>query len=127
MPIISVEILNIVDGRERHDTRCVVMRWSSSEAAKAMKIIDERETQRKKKERKRNQRNESYSKRVRDWAFNLGIDDQLICKASLIFKSKLELALSIILREGLYRSICDMFEVWYINYWYLKLIHHKTR
>ena len=34
MPIISVEILNIVDGRERHDTRCVVLRGSSSEAAK---------------------------------------------------------------------------------------------
>ena len=29
MPIISVEIMKILDGRERHDTRCVVMRRSN--------------------------------------------------------------------------------------------------
>ena len=33
MPIIIVEILKIIDERERYDTRCVVMAWSSSEAA----------------------------------------------------------------------------------------------
>ena len=66
--------------------------------SKIMKIIDERETQIiiKKKLGER-----SYSKRVRDkcfWAFKLGFL-QLICKASVIFKSNLELALSIILKE----------------------------
>ena len=44
----------------------------------------------------------SYSESVRAkwfcWAFKLGFV-QLICKASLIFKSNLELALSIILKE----------------------------
>ena len=31
MPIISIEILKIIDERERCDARCVVMRWSSGE------------------------------------------------------------------------------------------------
>ena len=30
------------------------------------------------------------------------------------------------LREVLYRSICDMFEVWDFHYWYLKRIHQDT-
>ena len=30
MPIISVEIMKIIDQREKCDTRCVVMRWSNS-------------------------------------------------------------------------------------------------
>ena len=52
--------------------------------------------------------NISYSKRVRAngfyYAFKLGFL-QLICKASLIFKSNLELALSIILKQRkLYES-----------------------
>ena len=34
MSLISLEILKIIDERERYDTRCVVMRWSSSEEAK---------------------------------------------------------------------------------------------
>ena len=31
MLIISVEILKIIDEREKCDARCVVMRWSNSE------------------------------------------------------------------------------------------------
>ena len=31
MSIISVEIMKIIDERERCDSRCVVMRWSNSE------------------------------------------------------------------------------------------------
>ena len=31
MLIISVEILKIIDERERYDTSCDVIRWSSSE------------------------------------------------------------------------------------------------
>ena len=31
MSIISVEILKKIDEREGYDTRCAVMRWSSSE------------------------------------------------------------------------------------------------
>ena len=54
------------------------------------------------KDRKEQRGDTSYSKSVRSkWfccAFNLGFL-QLICKASLIFKSNLELALSIILKE----------------------------
>ena len=71
-----------------------------------MKTIDERELQRTKKEKQtkteRKKRNRSYSERMRaKWfccAFKLGFL-QLICKTSLIFKSNLELALSIILKE----------------------------
>ena len=73
--------------------------------SKIMKIIDERETHTKKEDK---QGVWELSKRVRDkwfcWAFNLGFL-QLICKASLIFSSNLELALSIILKERqLYES-----------------------
>ena len=72
-----------------------------------MKIIDERERQ-KNKDRKKQRSGASYSESVRaKWfccAFKLGFV-QLICKASLIFKSNLELALSIILKEReLYKS-----------------------
>ena len=66
-----------------------------------MKIIDERERQ-KNKDRKKQRSGASYSESVRaKWfcrAFKLGFV-QLLCKASLIFKSNLELALSIILKE----------------------------
>ena len=74
-----------------------------------MKIIDERKTQKKNKHiQKRTRGDRSYSERVRaKWfccAFKLGFL-QLICKASLIFKSNLELALSIVLNQReLYKS-----------------------
>ena len=71
-----------------------------------MKTIDEREFQKTTKEKQtkteRSKGNRSYSERVRaEWfccAFKLGFL-QLTCKASLIFKSNLELALSAILKE----------------------------
>ena len=72
-----------------------------------MKIIDERETNanaKKNKDRKEQGRGEgrTYSERVSAkwffYAFKLGFL-QLICKASLIFKSNLELALWIILKQ----------------------------
>ena len=79
-----------------------------------MKTIDEREIQKTTKEKQtkteRTKRNRSYSERVRaKWfwfccAFKLGFL-QLMCQASLIFKSILELALSIILKQiELYES-----------------------
>ena len=77
-----------------------------------MKTMDKKEMQKTRKERqKKTQRskgNRSYNERVRaKWfccAFKLGFL-QLICKASLIFKSNLELALSIILKQRkLYES-----------------------
>ena len=84
--------------------------------SKIKKIIDERETQKQNKTKKHQQKNKekqnredgSYCKRVWDkwfcWAFKLGFL-QLRCKDSLIFKSNLELALSIILNEReLYES-----------------------
>ena len=70
-----------------------------------MKTKDEREFQKTGKEKQakteRSNGNKSYSERVRaKWfccAFKLGFL-QLICKASLIFKLNLELAVSIILK-----------------------------
>ena len=72
-----------------------------------MKIIDERERQ-KNKDRKKQRSAASYCESVRaKWfccTLKLGFS-QLICKASFIFKSNLELALSITLKErGLYKS-----------------------
>ena len=77
-----------------------------------MKTIDERQTQKKTKEKQtkteRSKGNRSYNERVRTtWfccVFKLGFL-QLICKAYLIFKSNLELALWIILKQReLYES-----------------------
>ena len=74
-----------------------------------MKIIDERETQRKQRlKRTRGGGDRSYSESVRSklfyCVFKLGFL-QLICQVSLIFKSNLELALSIILKQReLYES-----------------------
>ena len=81
-----------------------------------MKIVDERETQKKQKQQqqrskqrqKRARVNRTYSEKVRaKWfccAFKLGFL-QLICNASLIFKANLELALLIILKQReLYES-----------------------
>ena len=77
-----------------------------------METIDEREMQKTTKEKQakaeRSNGNRSYSERVRaKWfccALKLGFL-RLICKASLIFKSNLELALSIILKQReLYES-----------------------
>ena len=67
-----------------------------------MKIIDKRETQKKKKTKiEKNKGDKSYGEKVRaKWfscAFKLGF--QLICKSSLIFKSNLDLILLIILKE----------------------------
>ena len=90
-----------------------------------MKTIDEREMQKTTKEKqtkaKRSKGNRSYSEKVRaKWfccAFKLGFL-QLICKASLIFKSNLELALSIILKQReLYESKhvaveCRCLKIW---------------
>ena len=65
--------------------------------SKVIKIIDGRETQKKKE--KQNKGDRGYSVRVRNkwscWAFKSGFS-QLTCKVSLIFKLNLELALSFI-------------------------------
>ena len=77
-----------------------------------MKTLDERDIQKTTKEKQtkaeRSKRNRSYSERVRaEWsyfAFKLGFL-QLIRKASLIFKSNLELVISITLKQReLYES-----------------------
>ena len=71
-----------------------------------MKTIDQKEIQKTKKAKQtkteRNKGNRSYSKRARSKLFFcvFKLDFlQLICKASLILKSNLELALSIILKQ----------------------------
>ena len=90
-----------------------------------MKRIDEREMQKTTKEKQattvRSKRNRNYSERVRvKWlccAFKLGFL-QLIYKASLIFKSKLELALSIVLKQReLYGSKHVAVECRYLKIW----------
>ena len=98
MPIISVEIMKTIDERELQKT-----------------------TKEKQTKTERSKGNRSYSERVRaKWfccAFKLGFL-QLICKASLIFKSNLELALSIILKQReLYESKhvaveCRCLKIW---------------
>ena len=79
MPIISVEIKKTIDKREMEKT-----------------------TKEKQIKTERSKGNRRYSERVRaKWfscAFNLGFL-QVICKASWIFKSNLELTLSIILNQ----------------------------
>ena len=79
MPIISVEIMETLDEREIEKT--TKEKQAKPESSKG---------------------NRSYSEKVRaKWtccAFKLGFL-QLICKASLLFKSNLELALSIILKQ----------------------------
>ena len=90
-----------------------------------MKAIDQRELQKAEKEKEinteRSKGNRSYSERVRAkwfcYASKLGFL-QLICEASLIFKSNLELALSIILKQReLYESKhvaveCRCLKIW---------------
>ena len=73
-----------------------------------MKLIDETETQKNPQRQKRTRGHRNYTERVgAKWfccAFKLGFL-QLIWKASLIYKSNLELALSIILKQReLYES-----------------------
>ena len=85
MPIISVEIMKTIDDRQMQKT-----------------------TKEKQTKTKRSKGNGSYSERLRaNWfccTFKLG-SVQLVCKASLIFKSNLELALSIVLKQReLYES-----------------------
>ena len=67
--------------------------------------------EKKSKDRKKQRRGASYRESVRaKWfccTFKLGFV-QLICKASLIFKSNIELALSIISKERELLKICDL-------------------
>ena len=88
-----------------------------------MKITDERETPKKKKQRqKKNKGDGNSNERVRaKWfccAFMSGFL-QLIFKTSLIFKSNLELALSIILKQReLYESKHVVVECICYLFWY---------
>ena len=93
-----------------------------------MKTIDEREMQKTTKEKQtkteRSKGNRSYSERVRaKWfccTFKLGFL-QLICKASLIFKANLVLALSTILKQReLYKSKHLAVECRCLTIWDLK-------
>ena len=98
MPIISVEIMKTIDEREMQKT-----------------------TKEKQTKTERSKGNRSYSERVRaKWfccAFKLSFL-QLICQASLIFKSNLELALSIILKQReLYESKHVAVECRYLKIW----------
>ena len=108
MPIISIEIMKKIDEREMQKT-----------------------TNQKQTKTKRSNGDRSYSEMVRaKWfccAFKLDFL-QLICKASLIFKSNLELALSIILKQReLYESKhvseeCRCLLKVSVTYWKFKLL-----
>ena len=86
-----------------------------------MRVNDEREREKQQRQKKKQTCDGSYSDRVRaKWfccTFKLGFV-QLMCKASLIFKSNLELALPIILKEReLYESKhavveCKCLKIW---------------
>ena len=100
MPIISVEIMKTIDKREMQKT-----------------------TKEKQTKTERSKGNRSYSERARaKWfccAFKFGFL-QLICKVSLIFKSNLELAVSIIFKQReLHESKHGAFEYWCLKVWYL--------
>ena len=100
MPIISVEIMKTIDEREMQKT-----------------------TKEKQTKTERSKENRGYSERMRaKWfccAFKLRFL-QLICKASLIFKSNLEFVLSIIFkRREIYESkhvavACRCLKTWYL-------------
>ena len=84
-----------------------------------MKIIDERETQKKAKTEK-NKGDGSCNERVTaKWFCAFKLDFlQLICKASLIFKSNLELALSIVVKEReLHESKLVVMKCTCLNIW----------
>ena len=93
MPIISVEIMKIIDERE--------MQKKNKKKNKAK----QKKQQKKNKQRQKEARGIGARAKVRelnDFAVHLTF---AICKASLIFKSNLELALSIILKQReLYES-----------------------
>ena len=99
----------IISARDNENSR-----WKRNAKTKKIK-------QSKKQTQKRTRGNRSYSERVRaKWffcAFKLGFL-QLICKASLISKSNLELALSIVLKQReLYESKhvaveCRCLKIW---------------
>ena len=98
MPIISIEIMKTIDQREIQKT-----------------------TKEKQTKTESSKENRSYTKRVRaKWfchAFKLGFL-QLIYKASLIFKSNLQLTLSIFLKQReLYESKHVVAECKYIKKW----------
>ena len=91
--------------------------------SKIIKIIDERELQQKKKKKKTTSVMEAIAKgwEINDFVMRLSYIDflQLICKVSLIFKSNLELALSIILKEReLFESKHVVVETCY-PFWYV--------
>ena len=92
MPILSVEIMKTIDEREIQKT-----------ANTNTKNPKERKKEQTNKQTERSKANRSCSERVRaKWfccAFKLGFL-QLIGKSSLIFKSNLELAFSIVLKQG---------------------------
>ena len=74
-----------------------------------IKIVDEmQKTTKKQTKTEKSKGDRNYSERVRaKWfccAFKVGFP-QLKCKASLIFKSNLELALSFILKQENYKSM----------------------
>ena len=94
MPVISIEIMKTIDERELQKTT-------------KRKTYKDRRKEGSKEKR-------SYNERVRSkwFCFALGFL-QLICKASFIFKSNLELALSIILiQRELYKSKHDCLKIW---------------
>ena len=87
--------------------------------SEVMKIIDERDTKRKQKQKQKGTRGMEAIVKAKWFCCVFKLDFlQLICKASLIFKSYLELILSIILRERELSELkhvaeeCICLEIW---------------
>ena len=85
-----------------------------------MKIIDEKEREKKKKSERKNGVTQSVTAKWFFCAFKLDFS-QLTCKASLVFKSSLESALSMIWKERVYKSKhvvveCRCLKIWDLSY-----------
>ena len=89
-----------------------------------MKIIDEKEREKKKKTERKKGVTQSVTAKWFCCAFKLDFS-QLTCKASLVFKSSLESALSMIWKERVYKSKhvvveCRCLKIWDLSYFSIR-------
>ena len=87
MVIIRAEIMKTIDERERCDTWCIVIKWTNNEVQFTF-------TDNQNNTWKRTTHTHTHTHTHTQTHTN-----KLICKATFIFRSNLELALSIILKQ----------------------------
>ena len=83
MVIIRAEIMKTIDERERCDTWCIVIKWTNNEVQ--FTFTDNQ--------------NNTWKRTTHTHTDTHTHTNKLICKATFIFRSNLELALSIILKQ----------------------------